>query len=286
MPPEYGIPLSVETADGTTTYRYAGAGGPDLVLTAVRREPRTVTLSPVGDAGAATVDSPAALAQIVDIVLGDANRVELVCGADERVLLRAAARAGLRQEGVLRAGLRGQDAVVMARLAADRDLVSSEAFSHVLNSTLPRKRQIGQGLIRDDAGRVLLCELTYKRYWDLPGGIVDPDEPPAVTVEREIREELDVAARVGRLAAVSWLPRWLGWDDAMLFVFETALPDELRGAQLLPREIKAVHWVHPDELDAHVAPYTAAVTRAAIAALADGTGTVYLENGRPPARDA
>src|ERR671913_421227 len=66
----------------------------------------------------------------------------------------------------------------------------------ILNSRLPKKRTIAQGLLRNPLGKVLLCELSYKREWDLPGGVVDPGESPAACVEREIQEELglEVAA--------------------------------------------------------------------------------------------
>ena len=34
-------------------------------------------------------------------------------------------------------------------------------------------------LVRDTEGRVLLCNLTYKQDWDLPGGVVEVNEAPA-----------------------------------------------------------------------------------------------------------
>ena len=49
-------------------------------------------------------------------------------------------------------------------------------FRALLNSFLPRKRAIAQMLVRDNDGRVLLCRLTYKQDWDLPGGVVEVGE--------------------------------------------------------------------------------------------------------------
>ena len=40
-----------------------------------------------------------------------------------------------------------------------------------------------------DDHKVLLVRHTYKSGWHLPGGGVDPPEPPEVTVERELYEE-------------------------------------------------------------------------------------------------
>ena len=67
-------------------------------------------------------------------------------------------------------------------------------FIKILNTRLPKKRTIAQGMLRNEHGDLLLCQLTYKREWDLPGGVVDPDESPATCVQREVREELGIVA--------------------------------------------------------------------------------------------
>ena len=95
----------------------------------------------------------------------------------------------------------------------------------ILNARLPKKRTIGQGVLRNPAGEVLLCELSYKKEWDLPGGVVDPGESPATCVEREVEEELGIHVTAGRLLAVNWLPPWRGWDDAMLYLFDLGVHD-------------------------------------------------------------
>ncbi len=152
----------------------------------------------------------------------------------------------------------------------------------ILNARLPKKRNIAQGLLRNPAGDVLLCELSYKKEWDLPGGVVDPGEPPAGTVAREIDEELGLAVEVGGLVAVNWLPPWRGWDDAHLFLFDLGVFDgELDPARFLRREIAGAHWVAPGAAAAHVAPYTARMLEA-VADVPAGV-TLYLENSDPPA---
>lgn len=150
-----------------------------------------------------------------------------------------------------------------------------------LNKRLPKTRTIAQGLLRNEAGEVLLCELTYKTEWDLPGGVVDPHESPAACVVREIDEELGIAVNVERLLAVNWLPPWRGWDDAMLFLFDlgVAPADLLERARLLHHEIKSARWAPLDEAVHQVAPYTARMLEVA----ADLEHPAYLENGRQPA---
>ena len=130
---------------------------------------------------------------------------------------RVATRAGMRLEGMQRIAPGMGDRAdatsyaVFARLATDPPLSDPEGFRSLLNSFLPRKRAISQMLVRDPEGRVLLCQLTYKRDWDLPGGVVEVGESPRLAVRREVEEELGLdiepgdlrahrlAARVGRL---------------------------------------------------------------------------------------
>ncbi|HWD06711.1 MAG TPA: NUDIX hydrolase [Amycolatopsis sp.] len=44
-------------------------------------------------------------------------------------------------------------------------------------------------LIRDEVGRVLLVEPSYKKHWDIPGGACEEGEPPWRTARRERAED-------------------------------------------------------------------------------------------------
>ncbi len=214
------------------------------------------------------------------------HRVEarvLVGDRDSRIALQ---RAGLRPEGTARG--RGMssagepaDLTVLARLASDPEPGTRESFLAMLNATLPRTRVIAQGLVRDARGRVLLCELTYKTDWDLPGGVVDPHESPRGALEREVAEELGLDLRAGRLLAVNWMPPYRQWDDAVLFVFDLGtVPDLIERARLEASELAAVHWVGPLDLGSHLAPYAARHLTTILDAGA-AAGTLFLENGSP-----
>jgi 8-oxo-dGTP pyrophosphatase MutT (NUDIX family) len=212
------------------------------------------------------------------------HRVEARLPAADRDSVRAAIRAGLRREGVERSALVGPgertDVVVLARVAADPPPDSREGFIGLLNSTLPTKRAIAQGVLRDTDGRVMLCELTYKAEWDLPGGVVDPSESPAQCVVREVREELGIEVEVRGLLAVNWLPPWRGWSDAVVFVFDLGVAESgLAGRTTLERrEIRALHFAGEEEWEARVAPYNQRL----LAFLATHAGpTAYLEDGLP-----
>jgi len=212
------------------------------------------------------------------------HRVEARVDDADRDGVRAALRAGLRKEGVARSSLaaRGSraDVLVLARLVGDPPPESHEGFIAMLNSNLPTKRAIAQGVLRDGDGRVLLCELTYKREWDLPGGVVDPSESPADCVAREIREELGIDVAVHGLLAVNWLPPWRGWSDATAFIFDLGVADDglVQRTTLERREIRGLHWVGEEELEGRVAPYNQRL----LAFLGTHAGpAAYLEDGLP-----
>lgn len=159
--------------------------------------------------------------------------------------------------------------------------VEAQRLAHirVLNNKLPTKRLIAQGLARNEAGDILLCELTYKAAWDLPGGVVDPLESPATCVSREVHEELDLRLPAGDLLAVNWLPPYRGWDDALLCLYDlgTHPSDIIDGAQLERREIRSLAWCSLDALDDRVAAYTARMIRSVLATASGATA--YLEDG-------
>jgi len=185
----------------------------------------------------------------------EVGRVEVRLGVDATRDVRAASIGGLRREGILRMPGDRVDQVLMARLVDDPPSDSRDGFIAILNAGLPTKRVISQGLLRDERGRVLLCELTYKKEWDLPGGVIEVGEAPSVGLVRELQEELDVTVAVRDLVTVNWLPAWRGWDDACIFLFDLGVVDSSMtdGMTLQPTEIKAVHWCDPDDVRAHAA---------------------------------
>ena len=135
---------------------------------------------------------------------GGSTRVETHVDPDDETAQRVATFAGLMREGVARGVAEESDRIVYARLADDTPLEDPKGFRSLLNSFLPRKRAISQLLVRSTDGRVLLCQLTYKRDFDLPGGVVEVSESPQLAVAREVEEELGLTDR-GRPAAADRL---------------------------------------------------------------------------------
>jgi ADP-ribose pyrophosphatase YjhB (NUDIX family) len=176
-----------------------------------------------------------------------ATRLEARIPVDRTDDVRAASISGLRREGIVRGPGSDPDRVLLARIVDDPAPMSRDGFIAILNAGLPTKRIISQGLLRDEQGRVLLCELTYKNEWDLPGGVIEVGEAPAPGLVRELTEELAVTVEIDHLITVNWLPAWRAWDDACIFLFDIGTVDSTYTDQmtLQPTEIKAVHWCDP-----------------------------------------
>lgn len=216
----------------------------------------------------------------------DHARVEALIDPDDEGAQRSATWSGLRREGVMRGvTVDGTpvDRIVYARLATDTPLDEPAGFRALLNSFLPRKRGIGQMLVRDTGGRVLLCQLTYKTDWDLPGGVVELNESPRLAVGRELQEELGLTIDPGPLVLTDWLPPWSGWDDALCLVFDGGAHDPSLTDRIErePREIRSARFCSLDEVEERCADFTARRIRSALDNLERGSGPSYTESGRP-----
>ncbi len=245
----------------------------------------TVVLSWSGSAEPDRLESTVRAAAEQALSEATVRRVEITLPADDRRGRRAALRAGFRVEGERRAVLARPDGTFgdqthFSRLAGD-PVGGAHGFSAVMNSALPRKRMIAHVLMRDAAGRILFCDTRFKVDWELPGGIVEPDESPREAAIREVREELGIDLPVGRLLALDWMPPYLGWDDACELIFDGGLITEgdLSGFVLQPSEIAAVQLLDLDAAVEHLTPLSA---RRLVAITASAPGeTVLLENGSP-----
>jgi len=213
-------------------------------------------------------------------------RVEALVDPEDLVATRVATWAGLQREGIMRAAVETegarQDRVVFARVHTDAPVSGGRGFRAVLNSFLPRKRAIAQMLVRDTDDRVLLCNLTYKQDWDLPGGVVEVNESPRLAVEREVEEELALSLPAGGLVLTDWLPPWSGWDDAVCLVFDGGRhPPELADRIVAQRrEIREARFCSAAEVHQLCADFTARRIDSALANLGAGRCT-FTESGRP-----
>lgn len=210
-----------------------------------------------------------------------AHRIEAYVSPSNVMGQRIATFCGMRKEGIARGIHKGVDRIVYARLVDDVPVDEPEGFRALLNSFLPRKRAISQLLIRDRAGRVLMCELTYKRDHDLPGGVVEVEESPQLAVSREVEEELALRIPAGPLLLTDWLPPWSGWEDAVCLVFDGGVHDAAIADQIVrqAREIKSAAFESIESIRESAADFTARRVEAALRRTR-GEGPAYTESGR------
>ena len=134
-------------------------------------EPITVTTVAEGVARLTWTGEPAMdeVRRVVAAALTEHPRVETLVPAHDQPGQRIATWSGMRREGVMRGvTAKGEpdDRIVYARLVIDAPIDEPGGFRALLNSFLPRKRAIGQMLIRDQAGRVL--DQTKPAVWKTP----------------------------------------------------------------------------------------------------------------------
>ncbi len=138
---------------------------------------------------------------------------------------------------------------------------------------------MGSGvLLRDDDGRILLVEPTYKGHWELPGGVVEADESPYDAAVREVREELGLSVTPGRLLVVDWVPSHAGRTEGVMLVYDGGLLDATAEIRLPAEELRGWAWSTPAEAQRRLSPLLARRATAALEAITDNV-TVYLENG-------
>jgi ADP-ribose pyrophosphatase YjhB (NUDIX family) len=98
-------------------------------------------------------------------------------------------------------------------------------------------------LILDDRSRLLLCRRKKDGKWNLPGGHVEPKEPPWETVVREVREEIGLDVRVERLLGVYSVPT----ENDLVLTFICSPSSATTHAS---DEIDQIDWFEPGRLPA------------------------------------
>ncbi|MEU8779079.1 NUDIX hydrolase [Streptomyces sp. NPDC048606] len=150
------------------------------------------------------------------------------------------------------------------------------------NAKQARKRTAADALLRDEDGRLLLVNPTYKDGWDLPGGMAEANEPPDSALRRELREELGLAVTTLRLLCVDWVEPHGPWDDYLGFVFDAGVLPPGPAAKLKPcdEEISEHGFFPVTEALKLLPDRQRARAGQALEVLSDGIPR-YLRNGTP-----
>jgi ADP-ribose pyrophosphatase YjhB (NUDIX family) len=139
----------------------------------------------------------------------------------------------------------------------ERDPKAWQRYLAAGNASQARKRVGADALIRDEQDRILLVDPTYKPDWDLPGGMAEANEAPHEAVRRELREELGLDVRPGRMLCVDWVPPHGPWDDTLMFIFDGGVLSAAGAGALRPRdgELAACAFCTAAEAAERLRPY-------------------------------
>ncbi|MER5939914.1 NUDIX hydrolase [Streptomyces sp. NPDC001928] len=147
---------------------------------------------------------------------------------------------------------------------------------------LPRVLAGAAALFRDAEGRVLLVEPNYREGWALPGGTIESDdgETPRQGARRETLEEIGLDRELGALLAVDWV-HGPGRPPLVAYLYDGGVlgEDDFKAIRLQEEELLSWRLVAREEIVAHLPDALGRRVLAALDILADGGGTVELENG-------
>jgi 8-oxo-dGTP pyrophosphatase MutT (NUDIX family) len=87
-------------------------------------------------------------------------------------------------------------------------------------ASLAKRRMAVGALLRDESGRVLLVDPSYKVPWDLPGGAVEAEESPHAACRREVAEELGLDRHPGPIVAVDWVSSRPERPEGVVIVYD------------------------------------------------------------------
>lgn len=152
------------------------------------------------------------------------------------------------------------------------------------NAKQARKRVGADAILRDDQGRILLVDPEYKPDWDLPGGMIEANEPPIDGLLRELKEELNLELTSGQLslACIDWVSPHGPWDDSLMFIFDGGQLDAAQISHLHPDRDELDHYafLNPEEAQHRLRPYAWLRVEAALKA-AESQTVAYLHDGHP-----
>lgn len=146
---------------------------------------------------------------------------------------------------------------------------------------LPRKSVSAGVLIRDERGRVLLVEPSYKAGWEIPGGVVEAGEAPWTTADREVQEEIGLVRPRGQLLLIDHVPADNDTlPERLAFIFDGGSIEAAEVERLvLSAEIASAELCDSQNLPERVKPILAARLAVAIKA-ADCGITAMCERGQ------
>ncbi len=143
--------------------------------------------------------------------------------------------------------------------------------------SLPRKRMGSGVIIRNTKGEMLVLKTTYKDHWEIPGGVVEENESPRQTAERETLEEVGLAVTISRCLVIHYRASQGEQDENIMFAFDGGIISDIAELKLDGKEIAEAKFVSFQDAAPLVGERIASRLPACEQALKEKR-TIYLES--------
>lgn len=109
--------------------------------------------------------------------------------------------------------------------------------------SLPKKRMGSGVIIRNKKGEILLLKTSYKDHWEIPGGVVEENESPLQTAEREVYEEIGLKINIKSCLVIHYRAGMKDQDENIMFVSDGGILENLNKLKLDGKEIVEAKFV-------------------------------------------
>ncbi len=113
--------------------------------------------------------------------------------------------------------------------------------------------EVGQKIILEKDGKVLMCRGVGSDSWDIPGGRLNKNEDPEVGLIRELKEELGIEVIVKKPFYACVVHNFKNQPPRYFVVFEGSMKNPSYDLAVAQDELEEARWVSRDEVDTLVA---------------------------------
>ena len=98
-------------------------------------------------------------------------------------------------------------------------------------------------IVRNEKGEMLVLKTTYKDHWEIPGGVVEENESPKQTAERETLEEIGLPITITRCLVTHYRSALDKQGENIMFIFDGGAIADIAELKLDGKEISEARFV-------------------------------------------